>query len=63
VHDIKNGDLDADRISLKAFQNSEVYKATDEQIQACIDFAGNTGKNLDDSEIVHCSEDSNYFKK
>jgi len=49
--------------SPKAFQNSEVYKATDEQIQACIDFAGKIGKNLDDSEIVHCSEDSNYFKK
>ena len=61
-HDIKNGDIDADKISLKAFQNSGAYKAADEQTQACIDRAGKIGKNLDDSEIVHCSEDPNNFK-
>jgi len=61
-HDIKNGDVDADKISLKAFQNSGAYKAADEQTQACIDRAGKIGKNLDDSEIVHCSEDPNNFK-
>ena len=62
VRDIQNGDLDADRISLKVFQNSEAYKGADEQTQACIDLAGKVGNNLGDNEIVHCSEDTNYFK-
>ena len=62
VHDIQNGDLDADKISLKDFQNSEAYTGANEQTQACIDLAGKVGNNLADKEIVHCSEDTNYFK-
>ena len=61
VRDIKNGDLDANIISLKDFQNSGAYKGADAQTQHCIDLGGKIGHNLDDSEIVHCSEDSNYF--
>ena len=62
IHDIQNGDLDADRISLKDFQNSEAYTGANEQTQACIDLAGKVGNNLADNEIVHCYEDTNYFK-
>ena len=62
VQDIQNGVLDVDKISLKDFQNSEAYTGANEQMQACIDLAGKVGNNLGDSEIVHCSEDTNYFK-
>ena len=62
IHDIQNRDLDADRISLKDFQNSEAYTGANEQTQACVDLAGKVGNNLADNEIVHCYEDTNYFK-
>jgi polyhydroxyalkanoate synthesis regulator phasin len=62
VEDIKDGHLDADRISLNDFQHSKAYQGLTEQTQDCIDLAGKIGHNLDDSEIVHCSEDANYFK-
>lgn len=62
VVDIKSNDLDADDISLHDFQNSGAYKAADEQTQACIDLGGKVGNNLGDYELVHCSEDPNYFK-
>lgn len=62
VDDIKNGKVNANKISLKVFQNSGAYAGADRQTQDCIDFAGKIGNNLGDSEIVHCSEDTNYFK-
>ncbi|HXV89410.1 MAG TPA: hypothetical protein VD710_10025 [Nitrososphaeraceae archaeon] len=62
VNDIKNGDLDADEISLDAFQDSGAYQGTDKETQDCIDLAGKIGQNLGDSEIVHCSDDANYFR-
>ncbi|HEX5921129.1 MAG TPA: hypothetical protein VFY55_05060 [Nitrososphaeraceae archaeon] len=62
VNDIKNGDIDTDEISLDAFQDSGAYQGTDKQTQNCIDLAGKIGKNLGDHEIVHCSDDANYFQ-
>jgi hypothetical protein len=44
-------------------QDSEIYDELDKSAQECIDLAGKIGNNLGDSEIVHCSEDPNYFKK
>jgi polyhydroxyalkanoate synthesis regulator phasin len=61
VSDIKNRHLDADRISLNAFQVSGAYKTADKQTQACIDHAGKIGHNLRDTEIVNCFEDANHF--
>ena len=62
VHDIKNGDVDFDKMSLNDFQNSQAYKSADGKMKGCIDFAGKVGHNLGDHEIVHCFEDTNYFK-
>ena len=61
VSDIKNRHLDADRISLNAFQISGAYKTADKQTQACIDHAGKIGHNLRDTEIVNCFENANHF--
>ena len=46
-------------LSLKA---SDIYKDADQQTQDCIDLAGKIGKNLGDQEIVHCSEDPNFYQ-
>jgi polyhydroxyalkanoate synthesis regulator phasin len=62
VSDIKNGDIDTDEISLDAFQDSGAYQGTDKETQDCIDLAGKIGRNLGDSEIVHCFDDANYFR-
>jgi polyhydroxyalkanoate synthesis regulator phasin len=62
VHDIKNGNVDFDKMSLNDFQNSQAYKSVDGKMKGCIDFAGKVGNNLGDREIVHCFEDANYFK-
>src|SRR6187431_2908947 len=58
VNDIKNGDVDTDKISLSAFQDSGAYQET----QDCIDLAGKIGNNLGDQEIVNCSEDPNFYR-
>jgi hypothetical protein len=47
---------------LDAFQDSGAYQGTDIETQNCIDLAGKIGKNLGDQEIVHCFDDSNYFR-
>ena len=68
VHDIKNGDVDfkefrdSDGIPLKVMKDSEIYDKMDINMQHCIDLAGKVGNELGDREIVHCSEDSGYFK-
>ncbi|HXV89512.1 MAG TPA: hypothetical protein VD710_10545 [Nitrososphaeraceae archaeon] len=62
VHDVKNGDIDTDEISLNDFQNSGAYQGADQQTQDCIDLAGKIGGNLIDYEIVRCTEDPNHFK-
>ena len=43
-------------------QNSGAYQGADEQTQDCIDLAAKFGSNLNDYEIVRCSEDPNHFK-
>src|SRR4026207_1540986 len=60
VNDIKNGDVDTDKISLDAFQDSGAYQGADQESQDCIDLAGKIGNNLGDQEIVNCSEDPNF---
>src|SRR4026208_656983 len=62
VNDIKNGDVDTDKISLSAFQDSGAYQGADQETQDCIDLAGKIGNNLGDQEIRNCSEDPNFYK-
>ena len=62
VDDIKNNVIDIEEISLNTFQDTAAYKGADIQTQNCIDLAGKIGDNLGDQEIVHCSEDANYFQ-
>src|SRR4026207_675581 len=62
VNDIKNGDVDTDKISLDAFQDSGAYQGADQESQDCIDLAGKIGNNLGDQEIVNCSEDPNFYR-
>jgi hypothetical protein len=62
VDDIKNRVVDDENIALNAFQDSGAYQGADEQTQDCIDLAGKIGDNLTDREIVHCSEDPNFFE-
>ena len=61
IDDIKNKRVDFE-IPLNAFKNSGAYQGTDEEMQSCIDLAGKIGHNLIDYEIVHCSEDTDFFK-
>jgi hypothetical protein len=51
-----------DGISPTVMKDSQIYKEADKNIQDCIDFAGKIGNNLGDREIVHCFDDSNYYK-
>ena len=62
VHSIKNHVVDSDDITLNAFQDSGAYKGADEATQKCIDLAGKIGNKLGDQEIVHCSEDPNFYQ-
>src|SRR5213594_2216284 len=62
VGDIKNGDFNDDQISLNDFKNSVAFQDADENIQDCINLAAKIGHNLGDNEIVHCFENTNYFK-
>src|SRR5678816_3804420 len=62
VGDIKNGNFNDDQISLNDFKNSVAYQDADENIQDCINLAAKIGHNLGDNEIVHCFENTNYFK-
>src|SRR5207342_601818 len=62
VSDIKNGNFNDDQISLNDFKNSVAYQDADENIQDCINLAAKIGHNLVDNEIVHCFENTNYFK-
>lgn len=69
VHDIKDGKVnfkklvDKDGIPLFVLKNSDIYDKADQNTQDCIDFAGKTGNNLRDQEIVHCVEDPNYYSQ
>src|SRR4249920_1426445 len=63
VGDIKNGNFSDDQISLNDFKNSGAYKNADKDMHDCIKLAAKIGHNLEDREIVHCSEDANYFKQ
>ncbi|MDP9305606.1 MAG: hypothetical protein M3O68_04600 [Thermoproteota archaeon] len=62
VKDIKNGNVDTDKISLSAFQDSGAYQGADQGTQDCIDLGGKIGHNLGDQEIVNCSEDPNFYR-
>src|SRR6266508_16994 len=62
VGDIKNGNFNDDQISLNDFKNSVAYQDADENMQVCINLAAKIGHNLGDNEIVHCFENTNYFK-
>jgi hypothetical protein len=43
-------------------QDSAGYQGADKQTQDCIDLAGKIGDKLGGQELVHCSEDANYFE-
>ena len=43
-------------------KDSEIYDAANTGTNDCIDFAGKVGNSLPDRQIVHCLEDTNYFK-
>jgi hypothetical protein len=62
VDDIKSHVIDIENIALSAFQDSGAYQEANKEIQDCIDLAGKIGEKLSDQEIVHCSEDFNYFE-
>ena len=62
VDDIEAHVIDIENIALSAFQDSGAYQGADKEIQDCIDLAGKIGEKLGDQEIVHCSEDTNYFE-
>lgn len=68
VNEIKNGKVNFmkyrndDGISSTVMKDSQIYKEADKNVQNCIDFAGKIGNNLGDREIVHCFDDSNYYK-
>jgi polyhydroxyalkanoate synthesis regulator phasin len=62
VTDIKSHVIDIENIALSAFQDSGAYQGANREIQDCIDLAGKIGEKLGDQEIVHCSEDANYFE-
>jgi CHRD domain len=62
VHDIRNHVVESNDISLNAFKDSGAYQGADQQTQDCIDLAGKIGNNLGDQEIVHCSEDPNFYQ-
>ncbi|MGI8720423.1 MAG: hypothetical protein ACR2KF_07870, partial [Nitrososphaeraceae archaeon] len=68
VNDIRNGKVDfkefrdSDGIALAVMKDSEIYDKANAATKDCIDFAGKVGNSLGDREIVHCSEDTNYFK-
>ena len=62
VHSIKNHVVDSDDITMNAFQDSGAYKGADQATRKCIDLAGKIGGKLGDQEIVHCSEDPNFYQ-
>jgi len=68
VNDIKHGKVNFkkyrnnDGLSPTVMKDSQIYKEADKNIQDCIDFARKIGNNLGDREIVHCFDDSNYYK-
>lgn len=68
MHDIKNGKVhfkeyrNNDGISPPVMKDSRIHKEADKNIQNCIDLSGKIGNNLGDREIVHCFEDSNFYK-
>ena len=63
VKDIRNGDKDDDKVDYNKFKNSTVYKNAKEDVRNCIDLANRVGEKLGDYEIVHCFENTNYFKE
>ena len=68
MNEIKNGKVNFkkyrndDGISPTVMKDSQIYKEADKNEQDCIDYAGKIGNNLGDREIVHCFDDSNYYK-
>ena len=54
--------MDTENIPINGFQDSGAYQGAIKQFQDCIDLTGKTGKKLGDQEIVHCSENSNYYE-
>jgi polyhydroxyalkanoate synthesis regulator phasin len=63
VKDIRNGDKDDDKVDYNKFKNSTVYKNAEEDVRNCIDLAHKVGEKLGDYEIVHCFENTNYFRE
>jgi hypothetical protein len=62
VDDIKKRDFIDDKISLKDLKGSRAYQDADKNIKDCINLGAKLGNNLRDDEILHCSDDANYFK-
>ena len=63
VKDIRNGNKDDDNVDYNKFKNSTVYKNANEDVRNCIDLANKVGEKLGDYEIVHCFENTNYYKE
>lgn len=63
VKDIKNGGKDDNNVDYNKFRSSMVYKNATEDVRNCIDLANKVGDELGDYEIVHCYENTNYFKE
>ena len=62
VDAIESHVIDTENIPLNSFQDSGAYQGASKQFQDCIDIAGKIGEKLGDQEIVHCSENSNYYE-
>ena len=61
VDDIKNRVID-DKIPLNDLKGSGAYQNAGKNMQDCINLAAKIGHNLRGVEIVHCFDDTNYFK-
>ena len=62
VNDIQSHVIDSENIPLNGFKDSGAYQDAGKRFQDCIDLAGKIGEKLGDQEIVHCSEDSNFYE-
>lgn len=62
VDAIESHVIDTENIPLNSFQDSGAYQGASKQFQDCINIAGKIREKLGDQEIVHCSENSNYYE-
>jgi hypothetical protein len=50
-------DNEVDEDDIEGFKDSDAYKGADDEIQECVDEAGELGDNLSDYEILECVEE------